>query len=71
MVAEMDVFVHKSPLGDYDAGTLVSTDERQLGWNRPIAVDGVQVGVAHARVLDVEQNLIRARLGDWDVFENH
>jgi len=59
--------IHKVTLGHDDAGTLVTTDERKLGWKRPVTIDGMQVGVADTRVLDVDEDLIWAWLLDWDL----
>ena len=45
------------------ADALVAGNEGRRGLHRPVAVGGVQVGVAHARGLDLDQDLARARLG--------
>ena len=45
------------------ADALVARDEGRRGLDRPVAVRGVQVGVAHARGHDLDQDLARARLG--------
>jgi len=57
IVTDLNV-LHEVTLGNNDAGTLVATDERKLGRKRPVAVHGVQVGVADTRVLDVDEDLI-------------
>jgi len=36
-------------------------------YQRPVAIDGVEIGVTDARVLDVDEDLIWARLLDWDL----
>lgn len=54
-------------LGDDNTGTLVTTDEGHLDGQGPVALHGVQVGVAHTRVLDVDQDLIGCGLGDRDL----
>lgn len=50
-----------------DASTFVTTNERQLGGNRPVTVDGVQIGVADARVLDVDEDFLWAGFCDGDL----
>jgi hypothetical protein len=66
VVANLDV-LDKVALGNDDTGTLVATDERELGRERPVTVDGVEIGVADTRVLDVDEDLIRAWLLDGDL----
>ncbi|KAL2274272.1 hypothetical protein FJTKL_03526 [Diaporthe vaccinii] len=53
--------------GDYNTSTLVATDEGHLDGQGPVALHGVQVGVAHTRELDIDQDLIGAGLGDGDL----
>jgi hypothetical protein len=36
-------------------------------YQRPVAVDGVQVSVAHTRELDVDENLVRSWLLDGNL----
>lgn len=55
--------------GHDDTGTLVAADERQLGRDGPVSVDGVEVSVAHAGVLDVDEDLLGAGFGDRDLLE--
>jgi hypothetical protein len=50
-----------------DTSALVTTDQRQLGGDGPVAVDSVEIGVADARVLDVDEDLLRAWLCDGDL----
>lgn len=45
----------------------MAADEGQLGGQWPVAVDGVQVGVADSRVLDVDEDLVRGGLGDGNL----
>lgn len=52
--------------GDNNTSTLVATDQGHLDGQGPVALHGVQVGVAHTRELDVDQNLIGPGLGDRD-----
>ena len=66
MISNLDI-IDKITDGNDDACALVPADERQLGRQRPVAVDGVQVRVAHARVLDVDQHLVRPGLLDRDL----
>lgn len=43
---------------------------REKHWHtnqRPVAIDGVEISVADTRVLDVDQNLVGARLLDWNL----
>lgn len=53
--------------GDDNTSTLVATDEGHLDGQGPVTLHGVQVGVAHTRELDVDQDLIGARLWDRDL----
>jgi hypothetical protein len=41
--------------------------EGRCGYQRPVAVDGVEVGVAYAGVLDVYEDFVWAGLLDWDL----
>jgi hypothetical protein len=45
----------------------VAEDERQAGDDRALAVDGLEVGAAHAGRLDPDPDLAGARIGDLDV----
>lgn len=47
------------------------TDKRQLRRQRPVAVNSMEVGVADARVLDVDENFIWAGLGDGNLLVLH
>jgi hypothetical protein len=51
-------------LCNHNTCTLVTTDERELGRERPVAVHGVQVSVADTRELDVDEDLIGTGLLD-------
>lgn len=53
-------------LGYYNTGAFVPADEREFGWKRPVTHHGVEIGVADARVLDVDEDFIRARFLDRD-----
>lgn len=65
-VANLNV-VDERAAGDDDTGTLVAADEGQrLCGQRPVAHHGVEVGVADARVLDVDEDFIGAGLLDGD-----
>jgi hypothetical protein len=50
-----------------DTSTLVATNKREFGWEGPIAVQCVEICVADTSVLDVDENLVRARLGDGNL----
>ena len=45
----------------------MATDERELGGEWPVAIDGVEIGVADTGVLDVDEDFVWAWLGDWDL----
>ena len=47
-----------------DADALVAGDERRRRLDRPVAVGGVDVGVAQAARLDADQDLAGSGLGD-------
>jgi len=57
----------KLTLSNYHAGTFMTANERQLGIEWPITVNSMEISVADARKLDVDKNLIWARLLDWDL----
>lgn len=67
MVANLHIIADQGTLGNNYPGSLMATDERELGGERPVAVDGVEVGVADTRVLDVDEDFIRAGLLDGDL----
>ena len=46
--------------GDKSDG-LMTRNERQLGLQRPVAMRGMKIGVAHAAGLGLDQDLARAR----------
>ena len=54
----------RADLGD-DAGDLVAGDQRVL-LRAPVAADGVDVGVADAGVLDLDQDVVRANVAALD-----
>jgi hypothetical protein len=82
VIAKFNV-LDKISASDYDTGTFMATNERKLGWldgisiisteygdcayQRPVAVYSMEIGMADARVLDVDQNLIGTGLLDWDL----
>ena len=55
-------------LRDDNTSAFVAADEWQLSWQRPVAVQSVQVSVTYARELDVDQDLVRAGLSHGDLF---
>lgn len=54
-------------LRDDNTGAFVAADEWQLDWQRPVAVQSVQVSVTYARELDVDKDLVRAGLLHGDL----
>ena len=66
VVADLDILDERADSYD-DTGTFVATDKGHLGGKRPVTVHGVEIGVADARVLDVDEDLIRAGLGNRDL----
>jgi hypothetical protein len=66
MITNLDVF-HKFTSSYDDTSTLVPTDQWKLRWQWPVAIDGMEISVADARVLDIDKNLIWARLWNWDL----
>ena len=67
MVANGDI-LDQVAAGNDDTGTFVTADEGHLGFQGPVAQHGVQVSVAHTRVLDVDEDLVRTGRGDGDLF---
>jgi len=45
----------------------VASNKRELGRQWPVTIDGVEIRVADTGVLDVDENLIRAWLLNWDL----
>jgi len=66
MVANLNV-VDKITSGYDNTSTLVTADERKLGWQWPVTVDGVKISVADTGELDVDEDLIWTWLLDWDL----
>lgn len=50
-----------------NTSTFVSTNKRQLRGQWPVAVNRVEVCVAHTGVFDVNENLVGARLLNWNL----
>jgi len=48
-----------------DTGALVASDERKLGCEWPVTVDGVEIGVADPGVFDIDEDLVWAWLLNW------
>lgn len=65
VVADLKV-VDQLALGDDDARALVPAHQRHLHRQRPVALHGVQVGVAHARVADLDEDLVGGGLAHGD-----
>jgi hypothetical protein len=51
------------------SNTFMSRDERQCGFDGPIAVGRVQIGMADARRLDVDENVTGAGLWNGDFLD--
>lgn len=66
MVTDFDV-LHELAARDDDTRALVAANEGHLGGERPVALHGVQVGVADAGVLDVDEHLVGAGLRNGDL----
>lgn len=62
-----DVIGDQLATGDNNPGTLVTTDKREFGGNGPVPIDRVEIGVADARVFDVDEDILRAGLGDGNL----
>lgn len=69
VVANLDVG-DQLAAGYHHAGSLVAADEGHLGGEGPVSIDGVEVGVADAAVLDVDEDLVRGWFRDGDLFVN-
>jgi hypothetical protein len=59
--------LHEFTSGYDNTSTLVSTDQWELRCQWPVAVDGMEIGVADTGVLDVYENFIWAGLLNWDL----
>ena len=66
MVANLNV-LNEVTSGYNNTSTLVATNKRKLGWQWPVSIDGMQIGVADARVLDVDEDLVWTWLLDGDL----
>jgi hypothetical protein len=53
-----------------DTSTFMSANQRKFCCQWPVSVHCVKICVADSRELDVDENLIRARLLDWDPLVN-
>lgn len=63
MFTDFDVF-DEFATGYHDTSAFVAAYEGELSREGPVAIDGVEVGVADARVFDVDEDFIRPWLGD-------
>ena len=59
-----------SPTAVIDPDALVSRHERRRRLDRPVAVRGVDVGVAESGRLDVDDDLARARCRDRPLLDD-
>lgn len=66
MITNLNIF-DQITSSNNDTGTLVSTNKWKLGCQWPVTVYGVQISVADTGELDVDENLIWARLLNWDL----
>ena len=66
MVANIDL-ADEFTTSDDDTSTIVATNKRKLGWEGPVTVQCVEICVADTGVLDVDENLIRTRLGNGNL----
>lgn len=66
LVANLDVLDERTGL-DNGTSTLVATDKGNLDGQGPVALHGVEVGVADTGVLDVDEDLIGTGLLDIDL----
>jgi hypothetical protein len=66
IVAKCNI-LNKGSESNYYTSTLVSAHKRELCCQWPITIYGMEIGMAYSGVLDVDENLIRARLLDWDL----
>jgi hypothetical protein len=66
MVTNLNILYEFTPCYD-DTSTFVSTHQWELCWQGPVTVDSVEISVANARVLDVDENFIWAGLCNWDL----
>jgi hypothetical protein len=66
VVANLNFTDEFTAANDYTS-TLVTTNKRHLDGKRPVAVHGVEVGVADTSELDIDENLIGAGLGNGDL----
>jgi len=66
LLANLDI-LDKLAAGNDNTGTLVATDKGQLGVEGPVTLPGVEVSVADTGELDVDENLIGARLLDGNL----
>jgi hypothetical protein len=61
LLANLDI-LDKLAAGDDNTGTLVATNKGQLGVEGPVTLPGVEISVADTGELDVDEDLIGARL---------
>ena len=66
ILAEFNVF-HKRASGNHDTRTFMAAYQGKFGCKRPVAIQGVEIGMANARVFDVDKYFIGTRLRDKDL----
>lgn len=66
VITNLDILDELATSND-DTSTFMAADKRQFGGNGPVAQHSVKVGMAYARVLDVDENLIRPGLCHGDL----
>lgn len=49
-----------------DPSTFVTSNQRELWWQWPVPIDGMEISVANAGIFNIDQNFIGAWLLNWD-----
>jgi hypothetical protein len=62
-----DVIGNEFTSCNHNTGTFVTTDKGKLGWDGPVTINGMEIGVADTRVFNVDEDFLRARLCNWDL----
>lgn len=65
VVAKLNILNKRSKAND-NTGSFMSSHQRKLGSQRPVAIDCMEIGVADPGVLDVDENLIWAGFLNWN-----
>lgn len=70
MIAKLDV-LDEVALGYNDTSALMASNQRHFGRQRPVALQSVQICVAYAAVLDIDQDFVWARFGNGNLLVDH